>query len=99
MLVPLPAGAEVGLGIVPSAAQAVGGGLESVAIGGAEAVVVVSAYRVGAAAEVLVPVVVLGFPGGQPVVGRNLVMALRSCRSDRVIGSTRNTKASRFAAG
>ena len=43
------------------------GGLEAVAVGRAEAVVVVGPQRVGPAAEVLLPVVVLGLPGGLPV--------------------------------
>ena len=70
MLVPLPALPQIGLGIVPGAAHTVSGRLESVAVGGAEAIVVVSPEGVGAAGEVLGPVVVLGFPAGQPVVGR-----------------------------
>src|SRR5215207_6891287 len=72
MLVAIPAPPQIGLGLVPPSSQVMLGRLEAIAICGTKPVVVIRSQGVGAAGEVLVPVIVLGFPGSSPglVLGR-----------------------------
>jgi hypothetical protein len=80
MLVAVPAPANVGFRFLPVPAKVVLRRLETIAEGGTETIVKVRAQRVGTAAEVLEPVIVLGFPGGLPggiLERRNTVEGIR----------------------
>src|SRR5690348_10027627 len=68
VLVAIPAGPEVGFGLVEGAPGVMPRRLEPVAVGRTEALVVIGADGVGTAREVLVPEVVFSFPRGRPVV-------------------------------